>query len=171
MTDPITHANTLAEIDELKARIAALERERDGCDALRERMADLLTRTTNALKGEPAELELHSWHDLPDVAVAIRSRIAALEAERDDAESRYNGLHVANRALIDAIAVLERRNAALVKAVEEELNWQTELADEAGRAGNPFADNRSQAIRDCVRDIRAALAAVEAAGKGVNNAE
>lgn len=57
---------------------AALERERDECDALRERMADLLTRTTNALKGEPAELELHSWHDLPDVAVAIRSRNAAL---------------------------------------------------------------------------------------------
>ncbi len=80
MTDPITHANTLAEIDDLKARIASVERERDECDALRERMADLLTRTTNALKGEPAELELHSWHDLPDVAVAIRSRIDALES-------------------------------------------------------------------------------------------
>lgn len=67
-------------IARLVSRNAALERERDECDALRERMTDLLTRTTNALKGEPAELELHSWHDLPEVAVAIRSRIAALEA-------------------------------------------------------------------------------------------
>lgn len=29
MTDPITHANTLAEIDDLKARVASVERERD----------------------------------------------------------------------------------------------------------------------------------------------
>ncbi len=129
MTDPITHENTVAEIDDLRARLDA---------ALRENAS------------------LRAEHDvaLAEIGVDHTREIQEIRQE-------YGA----------AIAALERSNAALVKAVEEELNWQTELADEAGRAGNPFADNRSQAIRDCVRDIRAALAAVEAAGKGVNNAE
>src|SRR3990167_5724388 len=39
----------------------------DECDALRMRMADLLTRTAHALKGEPeAHRCSHSWHDLPE---------------------------------------------------------------------------------------------------------
>src|SRR3990167_5683543 len=39
----------------------------DECDALRMLMADLLTRTANALKGEPeAHRCSHSWHDLPE---------------------------------------------------------------------------------------------------------
>jgi len=32
---------------------------------LRNRMAGLLTRTANALKGEPEPLHLHDWSDLP----------------------------------------------------------------------------------------------------------
>lgn len=42
----------------------------DECDQLRARLADLLTRTANALKGEPEPLKSHSWHDLPEVAAA-----------------------------------------------------------------------------------------------------
>jgi hypothetical protein len=32
------------------------------------RMGGLLTRTANALKGEPGPLKLHDWSDLPQVA-------------------------------------------------------------------------------------------------------
>lgn len=42
--------------------------ETDESIALRERMADLLTRTANALKGDPGPLLRHDWSDLPDVA-------------------------------------------------------------------------------------------------------
>lgn len=42
----------------------------DECDGLRMRMAELLTRTANALKGEPEPLKSHSWHDLPEVAAS-----------------------------------------------------------------------------------------------------
>lgn len=56
--------------------IAALKRlhdERDEEDALRERMASLLTGTANALKGEPDPRMSHSWHDLADWSRALRN--------------------------------------------------------------------------------------------------
>lgn len=45
--------------------------ESDESVALRNRMADLLTRTTNALKGDPGPLMSHDWSDLPDVAARV----------------------------------------------------------------------------------------------------
>lgn len=45
--------------------------------ALRENLATLLTRTANALKGDPPALVSWSWHDLPEVAADLR---AALES-------------------------------------------------------------------------------------------
>lgn len=48
--------------------IAQLRAESDEDDALRSRLASLLTRTANALKGEPEPLHQHDWSDLPDVA-------------------------------------------------------------------------------------------------------
>lgn len=35
----------------------------------RDRMADILTRTANVLKGDPTPLSSHSWHDLPESAL------------------------------------------------------------------------------------------------------
>ena len=37
-----------------------------------EQLTDILTRTANALKGPPAELTEHSWHDLPEVAKKLK---------------------------------------------------------------------------------------------------
>ena len=41
--------------------------------AQRDKLADILTRTANALKGQPAELAQHSWHDLPEVAQRLKA--------------------------------------------------------------------------------------------------
>jgi hypothetical protein len=77
--------NELSDADWLRAVAAALDAgepvghhwserlrmiadEMDDDDLLRDRMADLLTRTAHALKGEPAALTLHDWSDLPEVA-------------------------------------------------------------------------------------------------------
>ena len=37
-----------------------------------EQLADILTRTANALKGPPDELASHSWHDLPEIAKKLK---------------------------------------------------------------------------------------------------
>lgn len=41
--------------------------------ALNDRLGALLTRIANALRGEPAQSYLHSWHDLPERAAALAS--------------------------------------------------------------------------------------------------
>ena len=51
-------------IDVAVEMIESAEEDRALCDKL----AGILTRTANVLKGEPKPLHRHSWHDLPDVA-------------------------------------------------------------------------------------------------------
>ena len=51
-------------IDAAVEMIESAEEDRALCDKL----ADILTRTANVLKGEPKPLHRHSWHDLPEVA-------------------------------------------------------------------------------------------------------
>lgn len=48
-------------------------------DETRTRMADLLTRTANALRGEPEPLSAHSWHDLPERAAAAIATIGVMQ--------------------------------------------------------------------------------------------
>lgn len=51
-----------------------------GDDDTRTRMVDLLTRTANALHGEPAPLTRHAWHDLPERAQSAMDGIASMAA-------------------------------------------------------------------------------------------
>ena len=67
-----------------------------------DRLRDILVRTANALKGEPDELSLHSWHDLPELVAADRERIAALEgALRDRNSQGWKDLRAANERITD----------------------------------------------------------------------
>jgi hypothetical protein len=45
--------------------------------ALRERLAELLTQTANALKGDPPPLTHHDWSDLPTVAAETKAKLEA----------------------------------------------------------------------------------------------
>lgn len=67
--NPYTHlAVKDKRILELEIQVAELNIEVEECDALLLKLADILTRTANVLKGEPSRLQMHSWHDLPEVA-------------------------------------------------------------------------------------------------------
>jgi len=48
--------------------------ESEANEELIERMADILTRTANALHGHAPENGLHSWHDLPELAAQLRNK-------------------------------------------------------------------------------------------------
>lgn len=98
-----------------------------------DRMADLLTRTANVLKGEPGPLMMHDWSDLPEVAakarqegrdeILARAQLAAsaLKAEageqlaasrrvaHDDLEVEFvaNAARITERALDALLARLE----------------------------------------------------------------
>ena len=62
-------------IDAAIEMIGSAEEERALCDKL----AGILTRTANVLKGEPKPLHRHSWHDLPEVAQRL---VAAMEKSK-----------------------------------------------------------------------------------------
>lgn len=78
---------TEAEVERLRSDLALAQGQRDAsereiaeCDALRSKLADILTRTANALKGEPGPLQSHSWHDLPErVTAAMNALAGAME--------------------------------------------------------------------------------------------
>lgn len=60
-----------------RALAAAAPKHQEDADdeATRDRMADILTRTVNAIRGEPGPLRRWSWHDLPDRAAAAIASI------------------------------------------------------------------------------------------------
>lgn len=80
-------ARAAAEIEDLRRDLAENE-------ALRERMADLLSRTAVALRGPEPPLTRWSWNDLPERAAAaiaaidVMQRAAFMAAEPE----RHNGL-------------------------------------------------------------------------------
>jgi hypothetical protein len=70
--------NVRAELEHIANEVQAMRQDADDEDALRARMAQLLTDTTNALKGAPAELHRHSWHDLPEIAARMHEALMAV---------------------------------------------------------------------------------------------
>lgn len=74
--------------------------ECDGCDQLRERMAQLLTDTAAALKGRPPPLTMHDWSDLPAVAAAVAAEAQQLREQMYQIRDRYDAIKgVAARVL------------------------------------------------------------------------
>ncbi len=76
-------ANELAalakQIAELEAQPMAQDDDCTECDALRSRMTELLTRTANALRGDPPPLTLWGWEDLPERAAAAIAAIDVMQ--------------------------------------------------------------------------------------------
>ena len=73
----LLHRDHILEVNgRLTEKLAELEQEAAEEDALRERLSELLTKSVNAIRGEPAELSLHSWHDLPELCNGLMEKLA-----------------------------------------------------------------------------------------------
>ena len=66
-----------------RERADRLQEEVEEYDAILRRQGDLLTRTVNALRGNPPPLTSWSHHDIPELAAEKVSEVARLTAERD----------------------------------------------------------------------------------------
>jgi ElaB/YqjD/DUF883 family membrane-anchored ribosome-binding protein len=71
----------LRAADELRAELVSVMADLDESEALRDRMAGLLTGVANALKGDPPPLVMHDWSDLP--TVAKKAVTAAVERSQE----------------------------------------------------------------------------------------
>jgi len=124
---------------------------------------DLLTQLRAAVEGTtPGEWTAKDWrvgsnvHDPATFKYVLDT--AYNKATRNEV-NRANARFIATvqRLMPQIIAALEEA-ARMREALEKELAWQEELADEAARAGNAMSDARALASHDCVRSIRDALA-------------
>lgn len=79
----VAHAEYLGEriAQALGVVIEPLLEDIEDSDALRERMAGLLTGVANALKGPPPDLTWHDWSDLPAVAERVAAAAAAAKPQ------------------------------------------------------------------------------------------
>ena len=64
---------------------AELREELAECEALRERMAGLLTGVADAIRGKPEPLKRHGWQDLPERAQALMAELASARADEREA--------------------------------------------------------------------------------------
>ena len=73
--------------EDLTKQIADLESELAIADELREKMASILTRSVNAIRGEPGPLQRHRWHDLPELIDQLKVDLleALIDKERGSA--------------------------------------------------------------------------------------
>ncbi|MBP9032751.1 MAG: hypothetical protein KBG29_02580 [Pseudomonadales bacterium] len=82
-------------IDAAVEMIDAAAEDRALCDKL----ADILTRTANVLKGEPKPLHWHGWHDLPEVARKLVAAAGQNTVNAMLANSRKSGKQRARKLM------------------------------------------------------------------------
>ena len=137
--------------DALVAEVRRLRAEVDEADARAGRFAELLRATADALKGPPQPLALHSWHDLPEVAAALRAEVERLRAMRDAEREEYrverarllSAHDEMTRRLVDALKAPITRRIAPSVAVDVDddgdLVVVTRSEAEAFAAAHPYA--------------------------------
>ena len=88
-------AYAITTIREALAEQPTQQQELDELTAQRDKLADILTRTANALKGQPAELSAHSWHDLPKVAQQLKA------AQQQEPFCYHDGRNIVGKEFAD----------------------------------------------------------------------
>lgn len=86
-----------------RERADRLQEEVEEYDATLTRQSDLLTRTVNALRGDPPPLTSWSHHDIPELAAEKVAEVDRLTAERDALAAQV--------ALVEALAEEWERDA------------------------------------------------------------
>lgn len=98
MTDPITHMNTLAEIDDLRARLDAALRENAGLAAIVER----LPKTADGVPVVPGDVVFHPTGHYSHVTDRRGVRLYG-NGEWVDIESCYSTIEAAEAAAEAAV--------------------------------------------------------------------
>ncbi len=126
-------------IESDRERADRLQEEVEDYDATLTRQGDLLTRTVNALRGNPPPLTSWSHHDIPELAAEKVSEFARLTAERD------------------ALAA----QVARVEALAEEWRYKGQFGWGPWQIGEG-PDPEGYVMDHCASALRAALAGSEA---------
>ena len=118
-----------------RERADRLQEEVEEYDAILRRQGDLLTRTVNALRGNPPPLTSWSHHDIPELAAEKVAEVERLTAERD------------------ALAQIKRH----IDEVRDGTGWTVQIygvllqrCDEYGKTVDTRRAERAEAERDAL---------------------
>ena len=81
-----------------------LEVELATSNLLRDRMREILDRSVNAIKGNPAPLHLHSWHDLPELIDQLKGDLLEALLDKEKAATTITRLHGEAKVMLILLA-------------------------------------------------------------------
>jgi hypothetical protein len=109
------------------AALAEVARLTEEYDAILTRQSDLLTRTVNALRGNPPPLTSWSHHDIPELAAEKVAEVALLIAERDALAAQVARVE----EVLDHWRTVDEGNAAYAERIGERSRFADGLASRA----------------------------------------
>ena len=110
-----------------RERADRLQEEVEEYDAILGRQGDLLTRTVNALRGNPPPLTSWSHHDIPELAAEKVAEVARLTAERDALAAQVARVE----EVLDHWRTVDEGNAAYAERIGERSRFADGLASRA----------------------------------------
>lgn len=143
-----------------RERADRLQKEVEEYDATLTRQGDLLTRTVNALRGNPPPLTSWSHHDIPELAAEKVSEVERLTAELAEVKRTYTPCDLDLLTERDALAA----KVAQVEALAEE--WEREADDLLRNCYSGRDVFEAERTMQMVSELRAVLAGSEADTSG-----
>ena len=110
-----------------RERADRLQKDVEEYDAILTRQSDLLTRTVNALRGNPPPLTSWSHHDIPELAAEKVAEVALLIAERDALAAQVARV----QEVLDHWRTVDEGNAAYAERIGERSRFADGLASRA----------------------------------------
>jgi len=105
--------------------ICELENELAIADELREKMASILTRSVNAIRGEPETLHIHSWHDLPELIDEVKVDLLEALLDSQKANDTITRLQGEARVMLDLLS----EALGIIDTIELESATESEYMD------------------------------------------
>ena len=72
---------------------------------LRARMREILTRSVNAIRGDPEPLHDHSWHDLPELIDQLKVDLLAALIDKENAATTITRLQGEAKVMLHLLAL------------------------------------------------------------------
>ena len=122
-----------------RERADRLQEEVEEYDAILRRQGDLLTRTVNALRGNPPPLTSWSHHDIPELAAEKVAEVERLTAERDALAATVARVE----EVLDHWRTVDEGNAAYAERIGERSRFADGLASRADMLGAALAGSET----------------------------
>ena len=119
-----------------RERADRLQKDVEEYDAILTRQSDLLTRTVNALRGNPPPLTSWSHHDIPKLAAEKVSEVERLTAERDALAAQVARVE----EVLEHWRTVDEGNAAYAERIGERSRFADGLASRADMLRAALAD-------------------------------